>query len=199
MKHSNIAVSVTHVQPHVSRFFTLITHSVAEFGLQFGRVMSSVCCLCCTVTGNLARRLLYKFIITTNSLCLGCKQQPRLIGEDSDTETELREEYTLNVDRETAEELLKDRQNGTFIVRPSKDSSSTMSIVQDGQVFHLKVRDRKDGLVALGFEKDNEVTFKNLNSLIDYYVSNNLYLTSDGKIYKTLLLPYTNNSSYMVD
>lgn len=98
----------------------------------------------------------------------------------------------MNINREMAEKLLINRQNGTFIIRPSRYPQllATMSIVQDNHVFHLNIRRRDDDLIALGREKINEKCFNNINNMINYYISNYLMLYSNGKSTKTLLIPY---------
>ncbi|CAH0563504.1 unnamed protein product [Brassicogethes aeneus] len=97
----------------------------------------------------------------------------------------------MKISREQAVDLLKDKQNGTFIVRPSSRANmNSMSIIQDGKVYHLKIGLRKNGRISLGNEKDDEATFKNLNILINYYISNTLYLYSEERNVETLLIPY---------
>lgn len=100
------------------------------------------------------------------------------------------EEFYKGITREVAEDLLDHKQNGTFIIRPSKNSLGTLSVVQDNRIFHLSIRKRQDGLIALGNEKSNEKCFKDIDSLINYYISNYLVLCSNGEKSLTLLLPY---------
>lgn len=103
----------------------------------------------------------------------------------------LDEEFYKDVSREAAEKLLKNKQNGTFIIRPSKNSNlGTMSLVQDYKTFHLNIRRRQDELIALGTEKANEKCFRDINGLINYYISNYLVLYSGGEKTVTLLLPF---------
>lgn len=99
----------------------------------------------------------------------------------------------MDVDRTTSEELLENEQSGTFIIRPSSGQSraiATLSVIQDGRTFHLAIRRRLDESLALGVEKANEKSFKDINTLINYYVSNYLILFSNGNTTHTLLLPY---------
>lgn len=101
------------------------------------------------------------------------------------------EDFFKVVSRVAAENLLENKQNGTFIIRPSKNSNlGILSVVQDDKIFHLNIRRRQDGLIALGNEKTNEKCFKDLESLINYYISNYLVLYSNGEKNLTLLLPY---------
>lgn len=106
--------------------------------------------------------------------------------------SEPREQFYQRVDREGAEALLEDKQNGTFIIRPSASANSlgTMSITQDNRIFHLNIRQREDDMIALGTERINEKHFADVNALINYHISNYLILYSDGETYRTLLLPY---------
>lgn len=105
----------------------------------------------------------------------------------------IKETFYKDVDRETAEQLLKNKQNGTFIIRPSNSSKlGTLSVVQDARVFHLTIRRRdQDNCIALGTEKSNERCFNSINSLINYYISNYLILCSrkERRTF-TLLLPF---------
>ncbi|XP_066159023.1 tyrosine-protein kinase Src64B [Euwallacea fornicatus] len=154
-------------------------------------------CMCfkviCCVLANLTRRLYSETLDLAYKMCIFCccsshsqeSGKCALIGESP-------EAFYKNVGREGAEKLLMNKQNGTFIIRPSKRSPlGTMSIVQDFRVFHLNIRIREDDYVAMGEEKDNEKCFNSLNSLINYYVSNYLILCSEGNRTVTLLLPYT--------
>lgn len=116
-----------------------------------------------------------------------------IVSETKDLLVEPLEDFYQNVNREEAESLLKDRQNGTFLIRPSSSSKcslGTMSIVQNEKIFHLNVRIRQDEFVALGVEKPNEKSFQNLNTLINYYISNYLVLYSNGTESNALLIPY---------
>lgn len=129
-----------------------------------------------SVLTNLCRRLFID----------GCSRSHPVVEDVTD-----REEFHKEVSREMAEKLLEGKQNGTFIIRPSKNCNlGTMSVVQDEKVFHLGVRRREDGRVALGVEKADEKSFKDLNSLINYYVSNYLVVFSRGEKVRILLLPY---------
>ncbi|XP_017770459.1 PREDICTED: uncharacterized protein LOC108558150 [Nicrophorus vespilloides] len=110
------------------------------------------------------------------------------------TESGYKDEFYKDVDRETAEEMLGQRQDGTFLVRPSTatDSVGTLSVVQDERTFHLTIRRRRtDGRLALGTPKPRERTFDGLDSMINYHVSNYLVLFSHNRTFYTLLLPYT--------
>lgn len=101
------------------------------------------------------------------------------------------DDFLKIVSRHSAEILLKNKQNGTFIIRPSKHSNlGTLSVIQDDKIFHLNIRRRQDGLIALGSGKNNEKCFKDLESLINYYISNYLIVYSKKEKILTLLLPY---------
>lgn len=101
------------------------------------------------------------------------------------------EDFFKAVSRHSVENLLENKQNGTFIIRPSKNTNlAILSVIQDDKIFHLNIRRRQDGLIALGNEKANEKCFKDLDSLINYYISNYLLLFSNQEKSFTLLLPY---------
>ncbi|KAL3272497.1 hypothetical protein HHI36_013974 [Cryptolaemus montrouzieri] len=149
------------------------------------------------VLRNLACRCFSDVLFCMYSMCLVCccaKNGYHMddIIEKPD-EKEPKEEFYKNVSREKAEYLLENQQDGTFIIRPSKNSDiGVLSLVQDSKIFHLNIRRRHDNLIALGSEKINEKTFKDLDNLINYYISNYLVLYSDEEETLALLLPYRN-------
>ncbi|GJQ73407.1 hypothetical protein Trydic_g13771 [Trypoxylus dichotomus] len=103
-----------------------------------------------------------------------------------------REQFYQDVGRDEVEVLLENKQNGTFIIRPSTlaNSLGTLSIIQDNRIFHLNIRQKEDDTIALGSERINEKHFTDVNALINYHISNYLILYSNGETYRTLLLPY---------
>ncbi|KAK9881250.1 hypothetical protein WA026_015368 [Henosepilachna vigintioctopunctata] len=144
---------------------------------------------------NLISRVFSEFLYCiNNNMCLICccsKSGHAVEIKEGYEEKEPRDEFYKNISREKAEYLLENRQDGTFIIRPSKNSNlGALSLVQDSKVFHLNIRSRDDNLVALGIEKIDEKTFKDIDHLINYYISNYLVLYSDEKETLTLLLPY---------
>ncbi|KAJ8923012.1 hypothetical protein NQ315_001560 [Exocentrus adspersus] len=146
------------------------------------------------LSGNLTTRICTDLLDCFYNMCAFCCCNARIAPDDAtgrfDLVGEATEEFYKEVSREVAEDLLDHKQNGTFIIRPSRQFMGTLSVVQDGRVFHLNLRRRQDGLVALGNEKDNEKCFKDVDSLINYYISNYLVLYSNGQRSQTLLLPY---------
>ncbi|KAJ3644874.1 hypothetical protein Zmor_022575 [Zophobas morio] len=146
----------------------------------------------CGVLTNLTYRLYSESLDVLYKMCsLCCCARGRNNSRDCGGVKDEKEEFYKDVEREVAEDLLKNKQFGTFIIRPSKNCYlATLSVVQDDKIFHLNIRKRGDGLVALGTEKDNEKCFQDINSLINYYISNYLVLCSRGEKTMTLLLPY---------
>ncbi|KAG5893381.1 hypothetical protein JTB14_024500 [Gonioctena quinquepunctata] len=143
------------------------------------------------VLGNLTGRLFADLLHVAYMCYFRCcaKGFDEEYGDEFIKETT--EEFFKEVSREYSEILLENRQNGTFIIRPSKNSNlGTMSVIQDNKIFHLSIRRREDGFIALGNEKTNEKCFKDMDSLINYYISNHLVLYSDGDISQTLLIPF---------
>ncbi|KAK4874512.1 hypothetical protein RN001_013872 [Aquatica leii] len=138
------------------------------------------------------------FINATYKMCCVCfctknnNLQTNIYESKHEGKFEITEPFYQHVNRETAEELLQGKQNGTFIIRPSSHEVNIgiLSVTQDNKIFHLVIRQRKDTLIALGNEKCNEKTFKDLNSLINYYISNYLILYSGTTKFYALLLPY---------
>ncbi|XP_031352418.1 uncharacterized protein LOC116177567 [Photinus pyralis] len=151
------------------------------------------------VFGNLANRIFSDCLDATYKMCCVCfcmrnnSLQSSIYDSKHERKFEITESFYKHVNRETAEELLQGKQNGTFIIRPSSQEPNIgiLSLTQDNKVFHLVIRQRTDALIALGQEKFNEKTFKDLNSLINYYISNYLILYSDDVKSYTLLLPFT--------
>ncbi|KAH1025582.1 uncharacterized protein LOC109544440 [Dendroctonus ponderosae] len=166
--------------------------------------MNSTCkqmCLCSKVIyrvlANLTRRLCSLAIDVGYKMCIFCCfSAHRTDPATCEMIKETSEAFYKDVSREMVEKLLKNQQNGTFIIRPSNTSKlGTLSLVQDRRIFHLKIRRREqDNCIALGREKNNEKCFSNLNSLINYYVSNYLILCSNGRRIMTLLLPYADKN-----
>ncbi|CAH1376558.1 unnamed protein product [Tenebrio molitor] len=152
-------------------------------------------CWCFEVFCGVLTNLTYRFFIELSdasyrmrSLCC-CKRKQE--ANECGVVKDATEDFYKEVSRDAAENLLKNKQDGTFIIRPSKNCNlGTLSVVQDRKIFHLNVRRREDGMVALGTEKDNEKCFQDVNSLINYYISNYLVLYSRGVKTLTLLLPY---------
>ncbi|XP_076256683.1 uncharacterized protein LOC143194022 [Rhynchophorus ferrugineus] len=163
-------------------------------------------CLCFKVffrvLVNLVARYKTELADAIYKMCLFCccsKQKQTAQHTDYNIIGDATETFYQNVNRHDVELLLKHRQNGTFIIRPSKKSDlGTLSLVQDEKIFHLNIRRREnDNLIALGMEKMNEKCFDSLNSLINYYISNYLVLYSSGTRTLTLLLPYRDkNENY---
>ncbi|XP_044253185.1 uncharacterized protein LOC123004134 [Tribolium madens] len=136
-----------------------------------------------SVVVNLAQRSL-GHVFDVFAMCRGT-------GDVGDAAVDATETFYKEVGRDVAERLLANKQNGTFIIRPSKNRNlGTLSVVQDHKIFHLNIRRREDGGVALGEEKDDEKAFKDVNSMINYYISNYLVVFSRGEKTRTLLLPY---------
>lgn len=50
-------------------------------------------------------------------------------------------------------------------------------------------------MIALGMEKENEKCFRDVDCMINYYISNYLVLYGDGRKSTALLLPYIDEVS----
>lgn len=78
-------------------------------------------------------------------------------------------EWFHNVERDFATNLLKKiGSNGTYLIRPSRRAGSSnpfsLTIFNNSKVLNINVRQRSDGLFALGKEKDKERVRVNYNS-----------------------------------
>lgn len=84
-------------------------------------------------------------------------------------------------------------QDGTFLVRKSTKGGDnqpyTLVVLYEGHVYNLKMRRRKDGQIALGEEKPDELAFKDVPSLVQHHRSNDVILVNvkQNKQHKTLL------------
>lgn len=85
-----------------------------------------------------------------------------------------------NVDRKQAEELIKNGIDGYFLIRPSSQSQNplTLTLWFNHRVYNISVRQRKDGRIALGFEKPDEQSFSSIEEMVINYQSENLLLFS---------------------
>ncbi|XP_026285470.1 B-cell linker protein isoform X2 [Frankliniella occidentalis] len=85
-----------------------------------------------------------------------------------------------NVDRKQAEELIKNGIDGYFLIRPSSQSQNplTLTLWFNNRVYNISVRQRKDGRIALGFEKPDEQSFSSIEEMVINYQSENLLLFS---------------------
>lgn len=95
-----------------------------------------------------------------------------------------------NLDRKSANSVLSERKiDGDFVVRPSskKDNVCCLSVFQEDQVFHINVRRRSDGFLALGKSKPNENCFRDVQEIVQCYTHEKLFINSNGKKVNTIL------------
>lgn len=98
--------------------------------------------------------------------------------------------WCINTDRPGAELCLKEKNfDGAFLVRPSSnpDNVCTLSVLQNNQAFHINVRERHDGWLALGKYKPNEHCFATVQDIVDLYKNETLLINSCGAKYFTVL------------
>lgn len=88
-----------------------------------------------------------------------------------------------NVDRKQSEELLKNGEDGSFLVRPSSQGHNalTLTLWYNGRLYNISIRHRSDGRYALGTEKAKEQSFTSVEELIENYKSEKLVLYSGGE------------------
>lgn len=90
--------------------------------------------------------------------------------------------WLLPVERSEAERLLSGMPDGTFVVRPSHGGAPfALSLRFGGRHFHLRVRRRADGRLALGSEKPREQSFATLAQLVAHHRREPILLTSKGR------------------
>ncbi|XP_050082627.1 uncharacterized protein LOC126569519 [Anopheles aquasalis] len=90
--------------------------------------------------------------------------------------------FYYDVDRRQCELLLKDRPDGTCLVRPFKLKHETiryiLSIRAAETYFHLFIRHAgNNGMYALGLEKQHEKRFKFASDIVHYYQLHSLECT----------------------
>ncbi|XP_049536974.1 uncharacterized protein LOC125951892 [Anopheles darlingi] len=90
--------------------------------------------------------------------------------------------FYYDVDRRQCELLLKDRPDGTCLVRPFKLKHETiryiLSIRATETYFHLFIRHAgNNGMYALGLEKQHEKRFKFATDIVHYYQLHSLECT----------------------
>lgn len=88
-----------------------------------------------------------------------------------------------NIDRQRAEELLRNGEDGCFVVRPSTQTANplTLTLWYKNRIFNICIRHRKDGKYALGTEKINEQSFDSIEEMVTNYQSEKLVLYSAGE------------------
>ncbi|XP_076372013.1 uncharacterized protein LOC143257355 isoform X2 [Tachypleus tridentatus] len=91
-----------------------------------------------------------------------------------------------DIERDNAEKLLqKQGGDGFYLVRPSRRAGQanpyTLTILYSGRIFHLNLRERQDGLYALGREKNREKTFSTVAELIGFHQKEPILLTTKGE------------------
>ncbi|XP_046383791.1 nascent polypeptide-associated complex subunit alpha, muscle-specific form-like isoform X2 [Ischnura elegans] len=88
-----------------------------------------------------------------------------------------------NVDRRRGEELVSNREDGTFLIRPSSQNQNpyTLTIWYGNRVYNIAVRYRSDQKYALGSEKPNEQSFWSLEEMVTFYHTEQLVLFSCGE------------------
>ncbi|XP_052770231.1 uncharacterized protein LOC128209986 [Mya arenaria] len=107
--------------------------------------------------------------------------------------------YHGNIDRlETESRLNMIGKDGTFLVRDSTQGGDkhpyTLAVLHKGYVTSLKIRVRDDDQVAVGEMKDDEVPFKDVSTLIEYYKTFEVSLVNatQGQCYRTRLQRFPN-------
>ncbi|XP_053407695.1 uncharacterized protein LOC123547480 isoform X4 [Mercenaria mercenaria] len=102
---------------------------------------------------------------------------------------------------DTNSRLMSLGQDGTFLVRKSKQGGDTqpytLAVLYEGHVYNLKMRNRSDGQVALGEEKPDELAFKDVPALIQHHRNHDVILLNvkEKKQHKTLLKKHPINIS----
>uniref|UniRef100_A0A182S133 SH2 domain-containing protein n=1 Tax=Anopheles funestus TaxID=62324 RepID=A0A182S133_ANOFN len=131
--------------------------------------------------------------VPTGGSTAGCvlTNKPRYVVINDTVELE---PFYYDVDRRYSELLLRDRPVGTCIVRPFKLKHATvryiLSIRAPETYFHLFIRHAgKNGMYALGLEKEQEKRFKFPVDIVRYYQGHLLECTGAKQSIKLQLQP----------
>ncbi|KAK3592478.1 hypothetical protein CHS0354_008286 [Potamilus streckersoni] len=102
-----------------------------------------------------------------------------------------------DVERQQANSMVKAKNvDGAYMVRTSSgketDQPYSLVVLYKNHVYNLKIRHKKDGRYALGEEKSDELTFKDVPDLIQHHTKQAVMLVNnkENKQYETILTVY---------
>jgi len=102
--------------------------------------------------------------------------------------------WFFNIDRQEAERRLRNLSNGTFLVRPSAhggvNHSHTLSLQFKGRIFHISIRQRDDGRIALGNEKIKEQAFTSIPDAVRFFQTERFRLHTGSELAGSTRLNY---------
>lgn len=80
----------------------------------------------------------------------------------------LKQPYFHLITRARCNSLLATADEGMFLIRPSTRSQETLTLSHrhNNRPYHINIRERHDGLFALGIEKVKEMTFTSVEELV---------------------------------
>ncbi|XP_046675419.1 uncharacterized protein LOC124364179 [Homalodisca vitripennis] len=91
--------------------------------------------------------------------------------------------WYCEMDRRTAQDLVRDGGVGCFVIRPSASTKSlTLTLWYQNRPYNILIRQRDDGLLALGSKKNQEMTFQSVDEMVRYYEREPLILYSGGEL-----------------
>ncbi|XP_054285145.1 uncharacterized protein LOC129001747 [Macrosteles quadrilineatus] len=91
--------------------------------------------------------------------------------------------WFCELDRKAAQDLVHSGGPGCFVVRPSASTRSlTLTIWFHHRAYNILIRQREDGLLALGSKKDQEMTFRSVEEMVRHYEIEPLILYSGGEL-----------------
>ncbi|KAK8729602.1 hypothetical protein OTU49_008559 [Cherax quadricarinatus] len=76
--------------------------------------------------------------------------------------------YFHIISRAKSKNILQQAEDGVFLIRPSTRSTDplTLCLRHGGRTYNINIRQRPDGLFALGSEKINELTFSAVQEIV---------------------------------
>ncbi|KAH8040209.1 hypothetical protein HPB51_009757 [Rhipicephalus microplus] len=123
----------------------------------------------------------FHFRLETMSLLAGLLNTLRNLRDLQQEDFGADPPWLVRVERAEAERLLSGARDGSFVVRPSRgEAPFALSLRFGGRPFHLRVRRRTDGRLALGSEKPCERSFDSLGQLVEHHCREPILLTSRG-------------------
>ncbi|KAK7078652.1 hypothetical protein SK128_016970 [Halocaridina rubra] len=102
--------------------------------------------------------------------------------------------YFHLISRNKSKHLLEEAvEDGVFLIRPSTRSKDplTLSLCYSRRIYNIVIRQRRDGLFALGSEKMNEVSFGTIDEVVSTHTSEPLKLQSGNRVTLTTSPPKT--------
>jgi hypothetical protein len=115
--------------------------------------------------------------------------KPVSVSLEYATTIEIRKQWLMDGScptRQQAEERVKDKANGTFVVRNREGIDATIypyavTMAYDSNPVHIQIQRTRDGGLVFAPYKAGEKSFNDLDDLIQHYQDNKFYFATHGK------------------